>query len=261
MEQTIAKELNSSQKKAVFHVEGPMLVLAGAGSGKTRIVTQRILYLLSMGVPAGEILAMTFTNKAAEEMKKRVLQLAKVYVLTTTFHSLCARILRESISVLGYGKDFLILDEEDSEKTLRQCFESLGIKEDKNLVKNTRNQISQAKNNLLLPEDLTKEAEGLKEIYALYQSRLKQYNALDFDDLLLQTVDLFKKHPNVLSLYQERWKFILIDEYQDTNQAQYQLTKLLSSPHRNVFAVGDPDQSIYSWRGANIQNILHFEQD
>ena len=259
--QTASSLLNEEQKKASEHVEGPLLVLAGAGSGKTRIVTQRILHLLEIGVPASEILAVTFTNKAAEEMKHRVLQLAKAHVLTCTFHSLCARILRESISPLGYTSDFLILDEEDAEKSLKQCLESLGIKEDKSLLKTTRGQISQAKNNLLMPENLSQEDAGIREIYSCYQNKLKQYNALDFDDLLFLTVKLFRDFPEVLSLYQERWRFILIDEYQDTNKAQYLLIKLLSKTHHNVFAVGDPDQSIYSWRGANIQNILNFEKD
>jgi DNA helicase-2/ATP-dependent DNA helicase PcrA len=214
-----------------------------------------------VGVPASEILAVTFTNKAAEEMKHRVLHLAKAHVLTCTFHSLCARILRESITALGYTRDFLILDEDDAEKSLKQCFASLGIKEDKSLLKTTRSQISQAKNRLLMPDELSKEEIGIQEIYRCYQNKLKQYNALDFDDLLFLTVKLFRDFPEVLAVYQKRWRFILIDEYQDTNQAQYLLIKLLSDLHHNVFAVGDPDQSIYSWRGANIQNILNFESD
>jgi DNA helicase II / ATP-dependent DNA helicase PcrA len=256
-----SSELNNEQTRASNHTEGPMLVLAGAGSGKTRIVTHRILHLIEIGVPPSQILAVTFTNKAAEEMKHRVLHLARAQVLTSTFHSLCAKILRESISSLGYGRDFLILDEEDADKSLKQCFASLGIKDDKSLVKTTRGQISNAKNRLLMPEDLPKEEQGLQEIYQCYQNKLKQYNALDFDDLLFLTVKLFQDFPEVLSIYQDRWKYILIDEYQDTNQAQYLLIKLLSACHDNVFAVGDPDQSIYSWRGANIQNILNFESD
>ncbi len=254
-------QLNFEQTRASKHIEGPMLVLAGAGSGKTRIVTHRILHLIEVGVPASEILAVTFTNKAAEEMKHRVLHLAKAHVLTCTFHSLCARVLRESITALGYTRDFLILDEDDAEKSLKQCFASLGIKEDKSLLKTTRSQISQAKNRLLMPSELSKEEMGIQEIYSCYQNKLKQYNALDFDDLLFLTVKLFRDFPDVLALYQKRWRFILIDEYQDTNQAQYLLIKLLSDLHHNVFAVGDPDQSIYSWRGANIQNILNFESD
>jgi DNA helicase-2/ATP-dependent DNA helicase PcrA len=259
--QTVSVDLNEKQKQAAEHVEGPMLVLAGAGSGKTRIVVARILHLLSLGIPSSEIIALTFTNKAAGEMQKRILHLAKALILTCTFHSLCAKILRESISALGYKNDFLIADEEDSEKTLKQAFASLGIKEDKDLLKNTKRQISQAKSQLLFPHNLTEDLLSVKEVYTKYASLLKQYNTLDFDDLLLLTVDLLQKFPDILSSYQARWRFILVDEYQDTNHAQYLLLKLLAGSQQNVFAVGDPDQSIYSWRGANIDNILHFEED
>ncbi len=259
MKHTIS--LNPHQQTAVEHIEGPMLVLAGAGSGKTRIVIHRILHLLDMGVPANEILAVTFTNKAAEEMKSRILHLADTQVLTCTFHSLAARILRESITCLGYSEHFVILDEEDSEKALKECVKSMGIKEEKSTLKSLRSQISYAKNHLLEPEKYIIENPSFYELYSLYQKKLKEYNALDFDDLLFLTVKLLKQESEVLSIYQTRWNFILIDEYQDTNTAQYTLTKLLSGKHHNVFAVGDPDQSIYSWRGANVQNILHFEQD
>jgi DNA helicase-2/ATP-dependent DNA helicase PcrA len=259
MKHTIA--LNTHQQIAVEHIEGPMLVLAGAGSGKTRIVIHRILHLLDMGVPASEILAVTFTNKAAEEMKSRILHMAHVQVLTCTFHSLAARILRESIEHLGYDNHFVILDEEDSEKVLKECFKALGIKEEKSTIKNIRSQISHAKNYLLEPESFTLENPTFYDLYHLYQKKLKEYNGLDFDDLLFLTVKLFKEKPEVLSVYQTRWNFILIDEYQDTNTAQYTITKLLSGKHHNVFAVGDPDQSIYSWRGANVQNILAFEKE
>lgn len=253
--------LNPQQQIAVEHVEGPLLVLAGAGSGKTRIVTYRVAHLLQLGVPSAEILAVTFTNKAADEMRHRILQLTQKAVLTCTFHSLCARVLRESISALGYSRDFAIYDEEDSEKVLKECFASLGMKEDKGDLKNFRFQISQAKNNLIEPEQLAKEEKALQEVYTLYQRRLKEYNALDFDDLLFQTVQLFRSHLEILEQYQKRWSFVLIDEYQDTNAAQYTIAKLLAEKHKNVFAVGDPDQSIYSWRGANIHNILNFESD
>jgi DNA helicase-2/ATP-dependent DNA helicase PcrA len=253
--------LNPQQQAAVEHIDGPMLVLAGAGSGKTRIVTHRILHLLTIGVPASEILAVTFTNKAAEEMKSRILQMAQVHVLTCTFHSLSARILRESIQHLDFSQHFIILDEEDSEKTLKECLATVGIKDEKSLLKSIRSQISNAKNHLLEPESFSQENPTFFEIYSLYQKKLKEYNALDFDDLLFLTVKLFQKHPEVLEKYQTRWNFILIDEYQDTNAAQYTITKLLSSKSHNVFAVGDPDQSIYSWRGANVQNILNFEKD
>jgi len=255
------QELNPQQKVAVGHVEGPLLVLAGAGSGKTRIVTYRVAHLLQLGVPSSEILAVTFTNKAADEMRHRILQLTHKSVLTCTFHSLCARILRESITALGYARDFTIYDEEDSEKVLKECFASLQIKEEKGELKNFRSRISQAKNALIEPHQLDKEEKILHDVYELYQKKLKEYNALDFDDLLFLTVKLFEQAPDILAQYQKRWLFILIDEYQDTNAAQYMLTKLLAREHKNVFAVGDPDQSIYSWRGANIHNILNFEQD
>ncbi len=255
------EQLNPQQQVAVDHVEGPLLVLAGAGSGKTRIVTFRVAHLLQLGVPSNEILAVTFTNKAAEEMRHRILQLTHKSVLTCTFHSLCARILRESIPALGYSRDFAIYDEEDSEKVLKECFAALNIKEEKGQLRNFRSQISQAKNALIEPDQLAKEDKILQEVYALYQSKLKEYHALDFDDLLFLTVKLFKHHPAILEDYQRRWSFILIDEYQDTNEAQYNIARLLAEKHKNVFAVGDPDQSIYSWRGANIHNILNFEKD
>jgi DNA helicase-2/ATP-dependent DNA helicase PcrA len=253
--------LNPQQQLAVNHVEGPLLVLAGAGSGKTRIVTYRVAHLLEMGVPSSEILAVTFTNKAADEMRSRILNLAHQSVLTCTFHSLCARILRESIHALGYTRDFTIYDEEDSEKVLKECLTALNLYEEKGLLKTVRLQISQAKNALKDPELLLQEDERLHGIFQLYQRKLKESNALDFDDLLFLAVDLLRKHPDILEGYQQRWTFILIDEYQDTNSAQYTLTKLLSGKHHNVFAVGDPDQSIYSWRGANVHNILNFEAD
>ncbi len=245
------KLLNSQQQAAVHHVEGPLLVLAGAGSGKTRIVTERIAYLLEHGALASEILAVTFTNKAAEEMRTRVHRVSNALILTATFHSLCARILRESITALGYNRNFVIFDEDDSEKLLKECLAIFGLKEDKGLFKTLRMEISQAKNNL---------SELQNEVSKLYQTKLKECNALDFDDLLSLTVKLFREFPDILESYQKRWRFILIDEYQDTNAAQYALIKLLAK-HNNVFAVGDPDQSIYSWRGANIHNILNFEKD
>lgn len=254
-------ELNSKQREAVSHVEGPLLIIAGAGSGKTRVVTHRILHLLQLGVPSAEILAVTFTNKAAEEMQKRVQSLAHTYVLTSTFHALGALLLRESIEALGYTRYFLIFDEDDSDKILKECVQEKGIKDDKALFKTLRLGISSAKNKIQFPEEIAKEDPLLAEIYTLYQSKLKKNNAVDFDDLLFLSVQLFKEHPHILERYQQRWSFILIDEYQDTNHAQYLFVKYLAAKHQNVFAVGDPDQSIYSWRGANIQNILNFEKD
>lgn len=258
--------LNPQQKIAAQHIDGAMLVLAGAGSGKTRVVTYRIAHLLSVGVPSSEILALTFTNKAAEEMRTRVKKMADQYVLISTFHSLGARILRESINVLGYQNDFTIYDENDSLQLLKNCLASMGYKDEKGLLKSLRIAISNAKNDLLSPNDLktsfqSRTDELLKDVFISYQDKLKEYNALDFDDLLYLTVKLFQGSKETLEHYQKRWSFILIDEYQDTNAAQYLMTKLLVEKHSNLFVVGDPDQSIYSWRGANIHNILEFEKD
>ncbi len=252
-------QLNPEQQRAVNHIEGPLLVLAGAGSGKTRVVTFRVAHLLNLGVPASEILAVTFTNKAAEEMRRRILHLTHKSILACTFHSLCARILRESISALGYSKDFAIYDEEESEKVLKGCLVALNLSEEKGALRQYRAKISSAKNALLSPEDIKEEP--FQQVYQLYQKSLQEFQALDFDDLLFKTVELFRLFPDILAQYQKRFRFILIDEYQDTNVAQYTLAKLLAAEHNNVFAVGDPDQSIYSWRGADIQNILNFEMD
>lgn len=259
-------DLNPQQKIAAEHMEGPMLVLAGAGSGKTRVVTSRIAHLLEVGVPSSEILALTFTNKAADEMRVRIKRMADQYVLTSTFHSLGARLLRESISAIGYRNDFAIYDENDSLQLLKNCLATMGYKDEKGLLKSLRTAISNAKNDLLSPNDLSKDFRTrtdqlLKDVFIAYQEKLKEYNALDFDDLLYLTVKLFRESKETLEHYQKRWSFILIDEYQDTNAAQYFMTKLLVEKHNNIFVVGDPDQSIYSWRGANIQNILEFEKD
>lgn len=252
----LKEHLNSEQCKAASHVEGPMLVIAGAGSGKTRIITYRIAHLIDLGVPSTEILAVTFTNKAANEMRERIQKLSQRAILASTFHSLGARILRESITPLGYKNHFAIFDEDDSEKILKECMLERGIKDEKGLLKTLRGGISNCKNNLVDPDD-----ELLADIYDLYQKKLKECNALDFDDLLFLTVKLFQQEKEIREHYQKQWSFILVDEYQDTNQAQYTLLKLLSEKHKNVFAVGDPDQSIYSWRGANVGNILNFEED
>ncbi len=247
--------------RAVHHVEGPALVIAGAGSGKTRVVTYRITHLLSLGIPSGEILAVTFTNKAADEMRRRVERLSNHFVLTCTFHSLGAKILRESIHHLGYLNHFTIYDEDDSEKVLKECLVALSIHEDKGFLKTARLAISAAKNGLVSPKELSKEDPTVGALYEMYQTKLKTAEAVDFDDLLYLPIVLFQAHPDVLKAYQDRWNFVLIDEYQDTNQAQHLLIKLLAGRHSNVFAVGDPDQSIYSWRGANVDNILNFEKD
>lgn len=249
------EKLNDTQKAAAHHIKGPCLVLAGAGSGKTRIVTHRIAHLLEQGVHPSKIIAVTFTNKAAGEMQRRVESMCQEKVLTCTFHSLAARILRESVQFLGFRRDFTIYDESDSEKVLKGVLDALGYHEKKD-VKKYRSAISTSKNDCVEPDEA-----DILSVYRLYNERLKSYNALDFDDLLFLTVKLFEEHKDVLAVYQNRWEYVLIDEYQDTNTSQYLMAKHLVSAHRNIFVVGDPDQSIYSWRGANIQNILHFEQD
>ncbi len=254
--------LNPKQKEAVQHCDGPLLVIAGAGSGKTRVVTKRIVYLIEQGVMPHQILGLTFTNKAASEMAERVRGETNSRVLISTFHSLGARILRES-----YDSQFAIYDQEDSEKLLRSCMETIAVSDRKSAVKKFRSLISRAKNDMQGPGDLDPgefERGDLKffpEIYAAYQARLKECRAVDFDDLLYLPVTLFKEKPEILDVYRSRWRYLLIDEYQDTNSAQYQMIKHLAGAHQNIFAVGDPDQSIYSWRGATIRNILDFESD
>ena len=252
--------LNPQQEQAVQHQEGPLLVLAGAGSGKTRVVTHRIAWLIDHGMDPSTILAVTFTNRAAGEMRNRIRNLKNVHVLACTFHSLGAQILRAAIPALGYSSDFTIYDEEDSEKLLKLCLEELFLTSEKGLLRKLRSQISAAKNALISPEE-SKEDKLFIETYTLYQKKLKECNALDFDDLLYLTVQLFRQHEEIRRTYQNRWRFLLIDEYQDTNLAQYTLAKILVEQHQNIFAVGDPDQSIYSWRGARYQNILSFELD
>jgi DNA helicase-2/ATP-dependent DNA helicase PcrA len=261
------KALNSEQKEAVETVSGQLLVLAGAGSGKTRVVTCRIASLLQSGVPPSKILGLTFTNKAANEMKERVETLTQSHVLICTFHSLGVRMLRESIQALDYKRSFTIYDEEDSIKLLRSCIEELGIKDKKLDLHNIKNLISNAKNKLQSPEDLlnyddkSPESQAFPNIYRRYQERLKEYIAVDFDDLLFLPVRLMRESQEWREYYQHRWEYLLIDEYQDTNQAQYELVRLLVAKTGNLCVVGDPDQSIYSWRGANIKNILNFEAD
>lgn len=261
------EHLNSEQKEAVLTLEGPVLVLAGAGSGKTRVVTSRIVNLIDNGVPPSKILGVTFTNKAAGEMRERVQKMTQSNVLICTFHSLGARVLRESITALGYRRDFTIYDEEDVDKLLKSCLEELEIKDKKLESKHFRHSISHAKNHLLTPENIITEhlrhdlADALPKVYSLYQKKLREYQAVDFDDLLNLTVQLLRDYPDIRAHYQERWSFVLIDEYQDTNDAQYQMARCLVEKSNNLFAVGDPDQSIYSWRGANIKNILNFEND
>ena len=259
--------LNSIQASAVDHFKGPALVLAGAGAGKTRIVTHRIVKLLEKGVLPSQILALTFTNKAAQEMKDRIRTMIDRNVTISTFHSLGVQILRESAHLLGYNNDFTIYDEDDSIKLIRSCLQEMGLHGKDVSPKAYKALISSAKNSFLSPSeisltDLNSETErNYPDLYKRYQELLNKYNAMDFDDLLFLTVKLLKEDENARGYYQAKWRYLLVDEYQDTNVAQYKLVRLLVEGHNNVFVVGDPDQSIYSWRGADIGNILNFEKD
>lgn len=266
----IVNKLNPSQQEAVLTTEGPLLVLAGAGSGKTRVLTHRIAYLLAeKGIEPSRILAITFTNKAAQEMKERLNQLVGAdlrHLWVSTFHAACVRILRKEIAALGYQPNFVIYDTNDQLTLIKNCLADLNIDDKKFPPRSILNVISNAKNMLWDPDRLQDMADNFfqakaADVYRHYQKRLKELNALDFDDLLMLTVNLFRQYPQVLRYYQQKFQYILVDEYQDTNHAQYMLVKLLAAEHRNICVVGDPDQSIYGWRGANIQNIMDFEED
>ena len=263
------KALNKTQKEAVEAVNGPVLIFAGAGSGKTRVLTHKLYHLVNEGLfKPEEILAVTFTNKAAKEMKERVLKLLKASDLNLsmgTFHSICARVLREDIDVLGFSRHFAIYDVKDQLDLIKVLFESFEIS--KNLItpNQLRNQISLFKNKMMEPKAVESKAKTILEktvskIYKEYQKNLKLNDALDFDDLLTFPLEIFKKKPSVLKKYQKRWKYILVDEYQDTNRAQFQFLTNLASAHENICVVGDDDQSIYGWRGADVSNILEFEK-
>jgi DNA helicase-2/ATP-dependent DNA helicase PcrA len=263
------KELNKTQREAVEAINGPVLIFAGAGSGKTRVLTHKLYYLVNEGLfKPEEILAVTFTNKAAKEMKERVLKLLKTRDLDLsmgTFHSICARILREDIDVLGFSKYFAIYDVKDQLDLIKVLFERFEIS--KNLItpNKLRNQISLFKNKMMEPREIESKARTILEktiakIYKEYQKNLKLNDALDFDDLLTFPLEIFKKKPSVLKKYQKRWKYILVDEYQDTNRAQFQFLTSLANAHENICVVGDDDQSIYGWRGADVSNILDFEK-
>ncbi len=266
----LINQLSSVQKDAVTHPAGPLLVLAGAGSGKTRVLTYRIAYLMhSQGYAAHRILAITFTNRAAREMKDRVLKLVPQGdggLWVTTFHAACLRILRREITHLGYGKAFVIYDESDQQTVIKDCLKEMNLDIKKFPPSLFSAEISAQKNLLIEPETCVENVCGQHEelvaqVYRAYNQRLMENNVLDFDDLLLLTVKLFRTNPDLLAQYRQKFLHVLVDEYQDTNHAQYVLVNLLASEHRNLTVVGDPDQSIYSWRGADIQNILSFERD
>jgi DNA helicase II / ATP-dependent DNA helicase PcrA len=259
--------LNDPQREAVLHGEGPLLVLAGAGSGKTRVIVHRIVHLIrELGVPPWQILAVTFTNKAAGEMRERVASTLAggELPLISTFHSSCARILRQEIQHLGYDRKFAIYDDKDCERLLKECAAALNLDDKKYPPKALGAAIDEFKNSGLTPTEVPTGSPyqaTLARVYALYQERLQRCNAADFGDLLLLTVRLFQEHPEVLRKYQERYRWIMVDEYQDTNPVQYRLVQLLAGTRRNLCVVGDDDQSIYGWRGADIRNILEFEKD
>jgi len=264
----LLEKLNDMQKEAVMCTEGALLLLAGAGSGKTRVITHRIAYMIDKGVDPFNILAITFTNKAAREMKERVMSLTGFdAVWVSTFHSLCVRILRREIAKVGYENSFSIYDADDSLRLIKTCIKELDINEKQFPPKYIQSAISSAKNELIDAAGYAKiygsdfRLSKVARCYELYQKKLVLANALDFDDIIFLTVRLFKEVPESLYRYQERFKYIMVDEYQDTNTAQYQLIRLLAAGYGNLCVVGDDDQSIYGWRGANINNILDFEKD
>ena len=263
-------ELNPSQREAVAATEGPLLVVAGAGSGKTRVLTYRIAYLIrELGVSPYSILAITFTNKAANEMKERVGLLVGAVsrgMWVSTFHSACVRILRQHASMLGYRNAFSIYDDIDARRLVQYCVRDLDLDPKRFPPKGIRAAISNAKNELIDFESFAQQGSGLyhekvADVYRLYQQRLLEASAMDFDDLLMVTVELLGAFPRVLDEYQDRFRYVLVDEYQDTNHAQYRLVQLLAAKHRNLCVVGDSDQSIYAFRGADVRNILEFERD
>ena len=263
--------LNPEQRRAAETLDGPVLILAGAGSGKTRALTYRVANLIDHGIPAWSILALTFTNKAAREMKERVERLIgeekAEEAWISTFHSTCARILRRDIEKIGYNRSFTIYDDDDQQRVLKEILKQLNI-DDKYLpVREVRVKISDAKNRMLTADEWFQKTVRdrrnslIHDVMTEYEKRMKSLNALDFDDLLLKTLILLADHPPVLEVYRRRFRYVMVDEYQDTNRTQYELLRLLTAESRNLCVVGDDDQSIYGWRGADIRNILEFEND
>lgn len=263
--------LNDKQREAVEFGDGPLLILAGAGSGKTRVLTHRIAYLIEKrGIFPGNILAITFTNKAADEMKERVSNLLENNVddiWMGTFHSVCVRILRRDIDKIGYDRSFSIYDRDDQVTLMKECIKELNVNKDIYKERAVLAKISDLKDKMIDPDTYINQnysefyARNVGELYALYEKKLRAYNALDFDDLILKTIELFRKEEEVLDYYQRKFKYVFVDEYQDTNKSQYELIRLISGRYKNICVVGDPDQSIYKFRGADISNILNFEKD
>src|SRR2546426_9262809 len=263
-------DLNPAQREAVLTTEGPLLVIAGAGSGKTRVLTYRVAHLINaVGAKPNEILAITFTNKAAGEMRERLQRLLGrsgqgLWILT--FHAACGRILRREAQRLGYRSNFTIYDQADQVRLVKRCLEELERNPKRFTPRGIHNQISHAKDRLIQPDEYANQVQSfydqtVADVYQLYQRRLFASNAVDFDDLLMLTVDVLARFPDAREKWQKSFRYILVDEYQDTNHAQYRLLRILGEKHQNVCAVGDPDQSIYAFRGADIRNILEFERD
>jgi ATP-dependent DNA helicase UvrD/PcrA len=268
--ETYLHDLNPAQREAVLSTEGPLLVIAGAGSGKTRVLTRRIAHLLrAVGVRPSEILAITFTNKAAQEMRERLEHLVGAPARAAwvmTFHAACGRILRREVERLGYRSNFTIYDQADQVRLVKHCLEELDRDPKRFTPRGIHGQISNAKNQLVGPSEYASRVasfydQTVAEVYDLYQRKLFASNAVDFDDMLYLTVDVLERFPEARTRWQKAFRYVLVDEYQDTNHAQYRLLQLLAEHHRNVFAVGDPDQSIYAFRGADIRNVLEFERD
>ena len=266
----ILSGLNKEQLEAVTHVDGPLLVIAGAGSGKTRVLTHRIAYLIAEhGVKPWNIIATTFTNKAAKEMKERIENLVGDTardMWVGTFHSMCVRILRREIEKIGFGRDFIIFDTSDTKTVVKECIKELNLDEKLYGDRYLLAEISKAKNDLLNPEEYANlyasdfRLSKVAQVYELYQQKLRKNNAVDFDDIINDTIEIFKQFEDVLEYYQTKFQYVLVDEYQDTNKAQDLLINLLARKHHNIFVVGDDQQSIYKFRGADIKNILSFEK-
>ena len=275
MNENLLEQLNEGQREAVTYCDGPQLVIAGAGSGKTRVLTYKIAYLLQQGMNPWNILALTFTNKAAREMKERIGRLVGEerarYLQMGTFHSVFARILRAEASVLGFQSNFTIYDQSDSRSLVKNIIKEMQLDDKTYKPASVADRISMAKNHLMLPQAYAQSAWAtddtqhkrpmLKNIYIRYSERCKQANAMDFDDLLVYTYMLFKNHEDIRQKYIERFQYVLVDEYQDTNYAQQEIVVLLTKEHGRVCVVGDDAQSIYSFRGANIDNILNFQKE
>src|SRR5436190_22372896 len=266
--ETYLEGLNDAQREAVLATEGPLLVVAGAGSGKTRVLTHRVAHLIAAcGVKPNEILAITFTNKAAGEMRERLEGLLggvarAIWILT--FHAACGRILRREAPRLGYKTNFTIYDSADQVRLTNQCLEDLERDPKRFVPRGIHAQISNAKNQLIGPADYMSRVDSfydqtVAEVYELYQKRMHAANAMDFDDLLMLTVEVLERFPEALAKWRKAFRYVMVDEYQDTNHAQYPLLQLVAGQHKNLMAVGDPDQSIFGWRGANIGNIMEFE--